>query len=42
MCLGVEEVYAGSFYSNPTHVDGKIFPRDGFERYRIYVAVLSD
>jgi hypothetical protein len=42
MSLGVEEVYAGSFYCNPTHVDGEIFPCYGFESYRIHVSVISD
>jgi hypothetical protein len=42
MSLGVEEVYAGSFYCNPTHVDGKIFPCYGFESYRIHVSVILD
>lgn len=40
MCFGVEEVYASSFYGNPTHVYGEVFPGDGFESYRIHGATV--
>jgi hypothetical protein len=39
MCLGVEEIYASSLNCNPPHVNGEVFPRDGFESDWIHISV---